>query len=48
LDNSSKRELTIEEANPNLEAIKNLAKTKRKSNQNYIKLLIKGLVIQMV
>ena len=43
MDNSSKRELTIEEENANLEAIKNLAKTKRKSNQNYIKLLIKGL-----
>ena len=43
MDNSSKRELTIEEENASLEAIKNLAKTKRKSNQNYIKLLIKGL-----
>ena len=43
MDNSSKRELTIEEENANLEAIKNLAKTKSKANQNYIKLLIKGL-----
>ena len=43
LDNSSKRKITTEEENAKIEGRKNLAKTKRKSKQDYIKLLIKGL-----